>query len=542
MIKKRWVFIGGGILLYVLLLVILCVSEGSFRKELTENKKSQTEAYREEDSLSDADSIIDTPFEAIWYSVTTLTTVGYGDLYPRSPVGKFIGLIFMLFSLGLLAYLITIFLARARTRFFPRIMLYFFRDKRWYLFDGYTAESTAIAGNLKKEYPDCAVLFFGTEDSQAGDVPEGSRIVFSAEELLRFRRKGQEATVFYISGNQVENYSQALELRAEDCKVCCMTEYEPQRLPNHVTLFNPFQCCARLYWKEHPVTSPEEKIVFIGDGKYCRALLEQALIINVFAPGQQVSYTVFGSAGNFREKHPLLARAMEANREEGFLGDSLVFSEKSCQEEPDILGTATRIILCEDDEEIALDHLCELRRFCAVPGEIHIRTSVSFPGVLTFGNVHEIFTPELVLRQKLNRTAVALHNIYREEYPDTPAWEDLDTFRQYSNFAAADHLAVKARILLGEKSSVLAGSERYRKAYEAYLASRDENGEVYRQIEHARWMRVHLLYNWRFAPVRDDSRRLHPLMRPYSQLPEEERVKDDGPWEVLQIWEIGNDS
>lgn len=536
--KKRWVFICVGILVYVLLLFILCVSESKYRKVLIENKKAQTEAYREgdrEEELLDSDSVIDTPFEAIWYSVTTLTTVGYGDLYPRSPVGKLIGLIFMLFSLGLLAYLITIFLARARTRFFPRIMLYFLRRKYWYLFDGYTAESAVIARNLKKEYPECVVLFFGTEDSKAGEVPEGSRVVFSAEELLRFRKKGQEATIFYISKNQAENYSQAIELRAEDCKVCCMTEYEPQMLPNHVTLFNPFQCCARLYWKEHPVISPKEKIVFIGDGKYCRALLEQALMINVFAPGQQVSYTVFGSAGNFRETHPLFARAMETKGEEDFLGDSLVFSEQSCQEELDILGTATRIILCEDDEELALDHLCELRRFCAVTGEIHIRTSVSFPGVLTFGNVQEIFTPELVLRQKLNRAAIALHNIYREEYPAIPAWENLDNFKQYSNFAAADHLDVKARILLGEDAKDLAGFERYRKAYAAYLASREENGEVYRQIEHARWLRVYLLYNWRYAPVRDDSRRLHPLMRPYGQLPEEERVKNDGPWEILEF-------
>ncbi len=45
--------------------------------------------------------------DALWYMIITLTTVGYGDLYPITPVGKLIGYIFVFGSLGVLGYLIS---------------------------------------------------------------------------------------------------------------------------------------------------------------------------------------------------------------------------------------------------------------------------------------------------------------------------------------------------------------------------------------------------------------------------------------------------
>lgn len=44
--------------------------------------------------------------DAWWYSMVTLTTVGYGDFYPVTPAGKFLALMFILGSLGLLGFII----------------------------------------------------------------------------------------------------------------------------------------------------------------------------------------------------------------------------------------------------------------------------------------------------------------------------------------------------------------------------------------------------------------------------------------------------
>ena len=53
------------------------------------------------------DSNITTLPEAFWYSVVTLTTVGYGDFYPVTPWGKTVGLLFLLGSVGVIGYLIS---------------------------------------------------------------------------------------------------------------------------------------------------------------------------------------------------------------------------------------------------------------------------------------------------------------------------------------------------------------------------------------------------------------------------------------------------
>lgn len=49
---------------------------------------------------------IDSVPTAIWYSFVTLSTVGYGDYYPVTPLGQLIGLGFILGSLGLLGLLV----------------------------------------------------------------------------------------------------------------------------------------------------------------------------------------------------------------------------------------------------------------------------------------------------------------------------------------------------------------------------------------------------------------------------------------------------
>ncbi len=50
---------------------------------------------------------IKTVFDALWYSIVTLTTVGYGDISPVTPWGKLVSIIFIISSLGVLGYLVS---------------------------------------------------------------------------------------------------------------------------------------------------------------------------------------------------------------------------------------------------------------------------------------------------------------------------------------------------------------------------------------------------------------------------------------------------
>lgn len=46
-------------------------------------------------------------WNAIWYLLVTVSTIGYGDYYPITPMGKGIGVIFVLSSLAVMGYLIS---------------------------------------------------------------------------------------------------------------------------------------------------------------------------------------------------------------------------------------------------------------------------------------------------------------------------------------------------------------------------------------------------------------------------------------------------
>jgi voltage-gated potassium channel len=48
-----------------------------------------------------ANAAVDSPLDALWWGITTMTTVGYGDVYPVTPEGRLAAAVLMVLGIGL---------------------------------------------------------------------------------------------------------------------------------------------------------------------------------------------------------------------------------------------------------------------------------------------------------------------------------------------------------------------------------------------------------------------------------------------------------
>lgn len=58
---------------------------------------------------TDSQSNIRTPFDALWWAVSTMTTVGYGDKFPVTVEGKVVAMMLMVMGVGLFGVLTGLF-------------------------------------------------------------------------------------------------------------------------------------------------------------------------------------------------------------------------------------------------------------------------------------------------------------------------------------------------------------------------------------------------------------------------------------------------
>lgn len=515
---KKLLLAAAAAALYVLLLVLLTAVE-----------KASPDA-----------NILSLPM-ALWYSLTTLTTVGYGDLYPVTLAGRTIGVVFQLMSVGLLTVLIGAFVSMLRGRSLPLAKLRIARKKEWYVFPETSSDMApavlALAASLLAEDPGRVIIFCG----EAGEIAEASdRVPFIRSPIgpaaLAELKSDGRISVFCMDGSSAGNEQLARELKDADCEVYCMTEHEPDGIPERHHCFDPYDCCARLYWRRFPLCSEDETVVIIGEGKYAEAILACGLELNVTACEMHTQYVVFGSCDNFLRNHHQLSAFLSLGAPDPHR-DSLIVSDQPWNADPALLGSASRIVLCADCEADTIEKLTELKRFFPVSCPVHAKLSLPFDDVSCFGGVEELFSPELVIRSGLNETAIRLNEIYRGSVQgNAPAWNGLSSFARRSNIASAEHLRVKVRMLLGEEAvgEKPLSAEICKKAYAVFAAADEEQRERYRRIEHLRWMRFHFMNNWRCAEKRNNTARLHPLLVPYERLSRENQLKDDFAWELLR--------
>lgn len=477
-----------------------------------------------------ADGNITSVADAFWYSLVTMTTVGYGDFFPVTLGGRLVGFVFLMLSIGFLAFLVSTLTGIFLGRILPNSRLYLHRSGIWYIFDGFSEASKVLSAELLKEHPDGICIFCTEEEADLSD----RRMIFtknSVDNIARLHGESKEHVIFYQSDDEEQNYKEACNTPSEG-KIIAKTHQHPDHLPLNVMLFDPYENVAREYWKKYPLVISkgqplQAEIVLIGDGIYARNLLERALMTNVYGSDQKITYHLFGDWQHFLRNHYCWKEAL--------LGDNAVFHIKEWNDDPDLLERAERIILCMDDDETNREILGELRHYFPTEAAIHVHLSRVQKGEITFGSLEEIYTSEAVLRAKLQRTARSLHEQYRSSAAyAVPAWEELTEFLRQSNLAAADHLLTKIRLLLPDKTIQDISPEICQEAWKIYTTADESDREEYRRVEHMRWERFHRLNNWSYAPVRNNAKRQHPLLLPFEELSEADQRKDDYAWELIR--------
>lgn len=478
---------------------------------------------------SHPDASIQTFTDALWYSLVTISTVGYGDLYPVTPVGRILGVVFILLSIGLLAFLISFLIRLVTGNLLPSVYLWLVCKRQWYVFSCQNSAAYALARDLQLREPGCVLLFPPCADCAP---PEQLRylIYHGTMEALAARKKDGLRICFM---DEADPYEQAVAALKFGHPVCCLTEFAPDVCPDNLTLFNPYDCCAQRYWQDRGLKPEERTVLLIGDGKYAEHLLTRGLLLNVFAPDRTVTYHVFGNWDNYLRNHHALDTTLRLDGEDP-QRDRLYFHRSAWNASSELIAAADRIILCRDNPEENREILSQLHRYFPATGEVHLLSHSRLPGQIVFGTADTVYTAQLVLREQLTRSARAMHQIYRDSSGgNAPEWEQLSEFLRQSNIAAAGHLLTKIRILLNDDTIDTITPENCRAAFDRYDRFSPEQKEVCRRIEHQRWMRFHSMYNWSYAPVRNNPARKHPLMLPYEELSPAEQEKDDYAWTLL---------
>lgn len=486
---------------------------------------------------SDSNATIRTFSDAFWYSLVTLTTVGYGDVTPVTPLGHAIGIVFLLFSAGMIVTLLGAVISFVTSEGLPLLMLSFQRKKNWYYFADHSVESNILAENIYKEDPDTVIIYGEEKDSQM-EYPDHPCLFISASpaKIVACKKNiGTKCKVFFMKENDIGVNIRAVDIYSLPVEVYARTTNGKDHLSGNIRFFHSYDRCARQYWRSKPLCSHETTIVIIGFGEHGRCILERAIMTNVLSVDQHVAYHIFGDPTRFLAMHCSLHKMFSINEASGTM-DALLFHEGIWEEHHEILGLADRIIICEDVEQDGWDIYWRLDRYYKTRGQIHLYSNRRTPGVSYFGTDEDIYTPDQVMRTSLDKAAIKINEIFCRSvsYP-TLSWEELDDFHRESKRTAADHLLMKIRILLKDEKITGFTDDTVALAYKRYCETKKDPAvqDMYRRLDHMRWLRFYTYYNWSYGPVRDDAARQHPMLCPYTDLTPEQKRERDAAWELL---------
>jgi hypothetical protein len=328
-----------------------------------------------------------------------------------------------------------------------------------------------------------------------------------------------------------------------------------------------YELTARQLFEARPLDHapiPEDSakrvhLVIAGFGQMGQAIALQAARVGHFANGARMRMTIVGPVATtcwegFIARFPQFTQICDVDapcevpltarelveclatycRDDG-AGDFLV-TYAVCIEPGDIDATADKLNLT-----VGLE-LAERAKHCRIQVLVHLKARGGFASLLpeegrnpglsprlhAFGMLEDTLCRETLLREEQDTLARALHKEYIEQQRNAEdfgkkrahrPWEQLDEDHRESNRRAADHIPTKVRALGLHIGPLRPG------AMTANAFTPPEI-ELLARMEHGSWCAEKWLDGWVYGPERDDARKVHPDLRAWDDLPDNEKRID----------------
>ena len=184
-------------------------------------------------------AVIHTFGDAVWYSLVTLTSVGYGDLVPVTPLGHAVGTVFLFLATGIMVTLLGAVISFVTGEIMPLFLLRFQRRRNWYYFADYGVESNVLAIDICREDPD-AVIIYGEKRGERSEKPDYPCFFLNtslARIVAQKKNAGAKCKVFLMRENDIGVNSRATHLHELPVEVYARTTNGHDQFSGNIHFF-----------------------------------------------------------------------------------------------------------------------------------------------------------------------------------------------------------------------------------------------------------------------------------------------------------------
>lgn len=150
--------------------------------------------------------------------------------------------------------------------------------------------------------------------------------------------------------------------------------------------------------------------------------------------------------------------------------------------------------------------------------------------LVPFGPIDDLIEAMGFLTDEVDALAKAFHTANRAlatgESRSNQPWQQLDESYREANRRLVAHIPAKLASTDFDVDSWLASTHDARLPHIEGFAADPEARAALAALEHDRWMTERRLSGWRYAPVRDNTRRHHPHLVPFEDLPADVQAFD----------------